>query len=28
VIFQLSIVPEIAGGFLFGFGLLMRSGTE
>lgn len=28
VIFQLSIVPEIIGGFLVGFGLLMRSGSR
>jgi len=28
VIFQLSIVPEIIGGFLFGLGLLMRSSAR
>lgn len=28
VIFQLSIVPEIVGGFLFGLGLLMRSSAR
>ena len=28
VIFQLSIVPEIIGGFLFGLGLLMRSSAK
>ena len=28
VIFQLSMVPEIIGGFLFGFGLLTRSGAN
>ena len=28
VVFQLAVVPEIIGGFLFGFGLLTRSGAK